>query len=411
MNIKQFSASIEPGVYTLYINDAIGTYEIQGSQIANEIIAINNLKDVKRIDMIINSEGGSIIDGVRIASAMADSKVTIRTINKGYAVSMAAVLYLMGDDREMVDFGLLMIHNPQMGETDMNDEIDPKQREVMFRMKKQLLQLITMKCNSIPIDKLSKMMDSETWLNCDEAMAMGLVDKVISYTDKKVPMYEPSMGVAEYMNKIKDFNSSIEHNNNNNNLNLMQMEDLKKQYEARLSEKENQLKEITAKHNDQVAALKNDYNNLVEKHKVNVAQNDQLKEENNSLSAKIKEYEDAVAIDVVNQAIKDGKFIPEKRAELIEKAKNNIDSFKSMISMIPGNKGADKKEKPVKLTDLTERSETINELNIENLGGLTHFEWLQKNDSNKLADLKDKQPNLYEAMKAEYVNKYKHLNK
>jgi ATP-dependent protease ClpP protease subunit len=414
MDLKYFEAAAETGVYKLYINDAVGSYEIQGSQIANEIIYLNKI-NAKRIDMEINSEGGSIIDGVRIASEMVSSSVPIKTINKGYACSIAGVFYLLGDEREMVDFGLLMLHNPQMGGLDMNEVEDPKKKEVMQRMKKQLMQLITSKCKNISDNELSNMMDEETWMNCDEVRAKGWVNRVIPSTEPNAPKKDEmqTMPTMAYVNKIKDFHCSLEQNINNN-LNVTQMEDLKKRYESLLTEKDSRVTELTnsiANYKTEIAALKTNYDNiLVEKEEVE-AKNGQLETEITAQKAKVKEFEDAVAVSIVNEAIEAGKFKADNREALIEKAKADIDGFKSMVEMIPDNqKEMPGKDKP-KISELVEMEGALSEISADALNGLTRYEYLQKNDSKKLKSIKDKQPDLYKALQNEYVNKYKGENK
>ena len=414
MDLKYFTSAAEKDVYKLYINDAIGSFEVQGTQIANEIIYLNQIS-AKRIDMEINSEGGSIIDGVRIASEMVSSNVPIRTINKGYACSIAGVFYLLGDEREMVDFGLLMLHNPQMGGIDMNEVEDPKKREVMERMKKQLMQLIMSKCKNLNEETLSNMMNEETWMNCDEVKGKGWVDRIISSTNPNAPKKEDfsTMPAMEYVNKIKNFNCSLEQNISNN-LNKTQMEDLKKQYEARLTEKDGQVKELTnsiANYKNEIAALKTDNDNILKEKEGIDAKNEQLEKDVSVQLAKLKEFEDAVAVDIVNDAIEAGKFKAENREALISKAKTDIAGFKSMIEMIPENQKEMKGKSKPKISDLVEMQGVLGELSDDALNGLTRFEYLQKNDSKKLKSIKDKQPELYEALKNEYVNKYKNENK
>lgn len=415
MNLRHFELA-EKGVYKIVINDYVGSYQIQGSVIANEIAHINSI-GAKRIDMEINSEGGGIIDGVRIGSAMIESQIPIKTINKGYALSIAGVFYMLGEPgmREMVNFGLLMVHNPQFRGEDMNDIIDPKKHEIASRMKKQLMQLMLQKNKQIPEETLSKMMDEETWMNCDEAKKHGLVNKVIKHPNENAPRIEEASTMPHnaYVNSIKDYYCSLEQNNTNINTKNEAMEDLKKQYEARLTEKDNSVKELTnsvSDYKNQVSALKKDLTNLTQENEKTNKVNEQLKMDNVENLSKIKVIEDKLAVDLVNEAIEDGKFKPEKRETLIENAKANINSFKNMVEMIPGVKREEGKVKP-KISEMLEMSDALTDLNKEDLGGKTRYEFLMKNDAAKLEEIKIKQPEVFKALKNEYVNKYAKENK
>jgi len=297
----------------------------------------------------------------------------------------------------------------------MNEVEDPKKREVMERMKKQLMQLVLSKCKNINEETLSKMMDEETWFNCDEVKSRGWADEVINYDNPKAPQKEEiyTMPRMAYVNKIKDFYCSLEQNTINN-LNKTQMEDLKKQYEARLNEKDVQVKELSnnvANYKNEIAALTKNYDNILKQKEDVDAKNEQLGKEISTQKAIVKEFEDAVAVTIVNDAIEAGKFNAENREVLIEKAKSDIKGFKSMVDMIPSSQKEISGKKLPKISELIEMEGALSEINENSLNGLTRFEFLQKNDSMKLKAIKDKQPEVYNALKDEYINKYKSENK
>lgn len=69
-------------------------------------------RDVSKINIHINSAGGSCIDGISVFSRIIDCKIPTACYNDGLAASMASVIWAAGDEVYMKDYALLMIHNP-----------------------------------------------------------------------------------------------------------------------------------------------------------------------------------------------------------------------------------------------------------------------------------------------------------
>lgn len=69
-------------------------------------------RDVSKINIHINSAGGSCIDGISVFSRIIDCQIPTACYNDGLAASMASVIWAAGDEVYMKDYSLLMIHNP-----------------------------------------------------------------------------------------------------------------------------------------------------------------------------------------------------------------------------------------------------------------------------------------------------------
>ena len=66
----------------------------------------------QEITMYINSPGGEVPSGLAIYDVMKAAGCPVRTICTGTAASMAAVLFLSGDRRDMLPHAKVMIHDP-----------------------------------------------------------------------------------------------------------------------------------------------------------------------------------------------------------------------------------------------------------------------------------------------------------
>lgn len=78
---------------------------------ANFVKELNAL-DVEAITARINSMGGSVPDGIAIFNAMKRHKAQITTVVDGMALSVASLIFMGGDVREMAENSVLMVHAP-----------------------------------------------------------------------------------------------------------------------------------------------------------------------------------------------------------------------------------------------------------------------------------------------------------
>lgn len=132
--------------------------------------------DVKTIKVHINSPGGDVFAGVNIANALREQQTskgrTVETYIVGVAASIASVVAQAGSKVVIGDNALVMVHNPwswvignakQMRKS--ADDLDVIRTSILasyhWHSKKSDEDLIAL-------------MDAETWMTADEAIANGL---------------------------------------------------------------------------------------------------------------------------------------------------------------------------------------------------------------------------------------------
>lgn len=81
---------------------------VSASQFVRELQAL----DVDAITVRISSIGGSVPDGLAIFNAMRRHKASITTVVDSMALSVASLIFMGGDVREMADNAVLMVHAP-----------------------------------------------------------------------------------------------------------------------------------------------------------------------------------------------------------------------------------------------------------------------------------------------------------
>ncbi|MBO4374174.1 MAG: ATP-dependent Clp protease proteolytic subunit [Lachnospiraceae bacterium] len=66
----------------------------------------------KEITICINSPGGEVTSGLAVYDTIRTLKSPVRTVCTGTAASMASILFLAGEKREMLPHTKIMIHDP-----------------------------------------------------------------------------------------------------------------------------------------------------------------------------------------------------------------------------------------------------------------------------------------------------------
>ncbi|MGG1638220.1 head maturation protease, ClpP-related [Paenibacillus sp. NRS-1760] len=143
---------------------------------ASLIRELNAAGDISEITVRINSPGGSVFAGLTIYEQLKSHKAKIITRVDGVAASAASIIFMAGDVRIMGTGGMVMAHNPwtvAVGESkDLRHTAD-----VLDKVTASLINIYSDRTGKDE-KELKKMLDKETWLTADEAVASGFADKV-----------------------------------------------------------------------------------------------------------------------------------------------------------------------------------------------------------------------------------------
>ena len=152
--------------------------------VANAVIAqllfLAAQSDTKDIKLYINSPGGSVMDGLAIYDTMQYIKPDVSTICIGMAASMAAILLAGGakGKRFALPNSEILIHQLMGGTSGQASDIKIR-AEHMLKLKDRLNKLLQ-KHTGQRLDKIEKDTDRDYFMNPEEAISYGIIDKVIS---------------------------------------------------------------------------------------------------------------------------------------------------------------------------------------------------------------------------------------
>ena len=150
--------------------------------IANLVIAqllFLEAEDPERdISLYINSPGGSVSDGLAIYDTIQHIKPDVQTICIGMAASMAAVLLAAGTKgkRSALPNSKIMIHQPSGGFRGTAADIEIHAREVL-KTREKLNQILAHHTGQT-VDKIAKDVDRDHFMDPEEALKYGIIDKI-----------------------------------------------------------------------------------------------------------------------------------------------------------------------------------------------------------------------------------------
>ena len=191
-------------VLHVYLYDDIAYYADSAEGLMQGIV---NAGDFSSFILHVNSDGGSITEGIAIASVINSLKVRNSAIIEGIAASMATYVALSCNKVSMVKDALFMIHNPLsivVGESaDMIHQAD-----VMDKMKNIIIDTYENKSGKSRTE-ISDLMDSESWFNSQEALDNSFIDEIIDETVNLEPVNLLARNYKKipdlYVNKIKNY--------------------------------------------------------------------------------------------------------------------------------------------------------------------------------------------------------------
>lgn len=145
---------------------------------------IQELSGADEINVYINSMGGSVQEGIAIINALKRTGATINTYNMSFACSAAATILLAGDNVNIYDNSVTMIHNcwtiaqgnaQQLRQT--SDILDKIQESIMQVYKA-----------AAKIDEifLKDLIDAESWLTAEEMQQYFNVNVIENKNENKI---------------------------------------------------------------------------------------------------------------------------------------------------------------------------------------------------------------------------------
>jgi ATP-dependent Clp protease protease subunit len=169
----------------LYLSGSVGSsWWDEGGITEKEVRdALKTAKKGTKIHAHINSEGGSIQEGLGIYNAFKERSQDITAHVDGYALSIASVFPLAAGKVVSPKSAIWMIHNAWSYAQGNADDMEAQ--ATMLREHDQMLNEIYQEHTGKSESEIKAAMDSETWVRGSEAVAWGLADETDPAEDPK----------------------------------------------------------------------------------------------------------------------------------------------------------------------------------------------------------------------------------
>jgi len=154
--------------------------DVTASLVVAQMLFLEAEDPGKDIHFYINSPGGSVTAGMAIYDTMQYIKCDVSTICIGMAASMGAFLLAGGTKgkRMALPNAEIMIHQPLGGAKGQATEIEIAAKHIL-KTKEKLNKILAENCGQ-DIEVVAADTERDNWKSAEEAVAYGLIDKVIS---------------------------------------------------------------------------------------------------------------------------------------------------------------------------------------------------------------------------------------
>ena len=160
----------------IFVTGQVG--DNMASVITAQLLFLESDNPKKDIWMYINSPGGVVTAGMAIHDTMQYIRPKVGTVCIGQAASMGSFLLSAGEPgmRVALSNARVMVHQPSGGAQGMASDIEIQAKEIL-RIRRRMNDLYA-KYTGKPLEEIEKAMDRDTFLEAEEAMEFGIVDKV-----------------------------------------------------------------------------------------------------------------------------------------------------------------------------------------------------------------------------------------
>lgn len=177
------------GYRIVYVYGVIG--EGLSATVAKQILQLG--KTGEPITILINSPGGSVLDGAEIISAMEAAKGPVNTICVELCASMAAMIHSYGHKRLMLDRSIVMYHPASGG---LEGEVD-KMYSRLSTLKRYVdkLDANVAKRAKLTPEEFRNLYMKELWLDAEDATQQGFADGIVFVRGESAAKLYPDMSI------------------------------------------------------------------------------------------------------------------------------------------------------------------------------------------------------------------------
>lgn len=146
--------------------------------ICQQLRQLQRMDPFEQITIYFNSPGGEVQSGLAIYDTMQAISCPIRTVCLGMAASMSALLFVAGDQRDMLPHARILIHDPLTTSAGGSALELKTQADQLMRMREITAEVIS-KHTGHSMEEVYEKTQHDTWFEAAEAVGWCLADQII----------------------------------------------------------------------------------------------------------------------------------------------------------------------------------------------------------------------------------------
>lgn len=131
------------------------------------------------ITMLVNSPGGSVIDGLAIVDIMRESRCKIVTIGNGMQASMGSILLAAGDERKMTNNAQLLVHQIMGGAAGGTQHSDFEINAAHMAKLHEDLKNVYVEFTGLNHKYWDLVGERDTWFTAEQALKIGYITGIV----------------------------------------------------------------------------------------------------------------------------------------------------------------------------------------------------------------------------------------
>lgn len=132
------------------------------------------------VTLYINSPGGEVQSGLALYDVMQAVSCPIHTVCLGMAASMAALLFIAGDERRMLPHSRIMIHDPLIGGGLGGSALSVKARADDLMRIRDITAGVISRHTGMPLERVFELTAQDTYFEAKDAVEAGLADRIVT---------------------------------------------------------------------------------------------------------------------------------------------------------------------------------------------------------------------------------------
>ena len=178
--------------------------ETSAKAIAKKLAEMPNAKEIK---IFINSLGGSVMEGLGIYNQLKRHSAHKTVYIDGFACSIASVIAMAGDTVIMPKNAVMMIHNAWVIAAGNATQLRKTADDLDVINAVSVQAYLDKAGDKLSPEKLTEMLDAETYLTADQCIELGLADK---YDDSEEEKTDTAKAEAVELAKQQAYNDEMQ---------------------------------------------------------------------------------------------------------------------------------------------------------------------------------------------------------